>query len=77
MDSAKTRCSSEFAGRRVLRSVITLSRQRKAVGPFAPIEKPTISPLLLMLWQQGAMVARAPASVPMSLIPVALVHKKE
>jgi hypothetical protein len=77
MDSAKSRCSREFAGMRELRSVITLSLQKKAVGPFAPIEKPTTSSRLLMLWQQGAIVAKAPASVPMSRMPVVLVHRKE
>jgi hypothetical protein len=49
IDCAASRCRGEFAGISELRSMITLSRQRKAVGPFLSIEKPTTSFRLLMV----------------------------
>jgi eukaryotic-like serine/threonine-protein kinase len=41
---------------------------------LASMEKPTISPLLLMVLQHGGPVAMAPGNPPMSCIPISLVH---
>ena len=77
IEYAANRCNGEFAGMRVLRSRIFPSFHRKAVVPFASIEKPTTSSRLFTVLQQPATVAKAPGSVPMSCMPVALVHRKE
>lgn len=61
----------------VLRSVITLSFHTKAVEPVPSIENPTTSSRLLIVWQQPAMVAKAPGNVPRSCIPVDFVQKNE
>ena len=73
---AHTRYQPEFFGMSVLRSTGTLPCQTIARSlKLASMERPTITPLLLMVWQQGGPVAMAPGNRPRSCIPVALVHR--
>jgi hypothetical protein len=76
IEEAPNRCKGEFAGIRVLRSLICPSFHRKAVDPVASIEKPTTSPRLLIVLQQAATVRKAPGSVPILCMCVSFVHMK-